>query len=84
MDANYRFIYVDIGSYGKASDSAMYTNSSLYRALQNQTLNIPPPHLAYQNTCKGLTVVNNYRRKKMDLITDFQEPGDMSNVHLAY
>ena len=42
VDAYYRFIFLDIGSYGKASDYAIYTNSSLYWALQNKTLNIPP------------------------------------------
>lgn len=40
-DANYRFIYINIGSYGKASDSAIYKNSDLYQKMQQNTLNIP-------------------------------------------
>jgi len=38
---DYRFTYVDIGSYGKASDSSIYKNSDLYQKIQQKTLNIP-------------------------------------------
>lgn len=41
VDANYKFISVDIGSYGKNSDGGILTNSSLGRGLENGTLNIP-------------------------------------------
>lgn len=40
-DANYRFIFVDIGSYGKASDSSIYKNSELFRKINEGTLNLP-------------------------------------------
>lgn len=40
-DAKYRFLYVDVGSYGKDSDSFIFQNSSLNRKLQNNELNIP-------------------------------------------
>lgn len=41
-DANYRFIYVDVGSYGKDADSTIFENCSLWQAIENNTLNIPP------------------------------------------
>ena len=40
-DANYSFIYVDIGAYGKSSDAAVFHNSSLYKKLVENTLDIP-------------------------------------------
>ncbi|CAH2083600.1 unnamed protein product [Euphydryas editha] len=41
VDANYKFIAVDIGSYGKNSDGGILTNSALGRGLENGTLNVP-------------------------------------------
>ncbi|XP_063586006.1 uncharacterized protein LOC134763464 [Penaeus indicus] len=40
-DANYRFTFIDVGSYGKVSDSSIYKNSNLYKKMQQNTLNIP-------------------------------------------
>ena len=42
-DANYSFIWVDIGSYGKCSDSRVFKNSTLYDKLTKNILNIPEP-----------------------------------------
>lgn len=41
VDANYNFTYVDIGSYGKQSDGAVFANSSLGKSLQFGDLGIP-------------------------------------------
>lgn len=43
VDANYRFISVEVGSYGKQSDGGIFTTSSLYHHLEQDTFNIPPP-----------------------------------------
>lgn len=40
-DSNYLFTFVDIGSYGKSSDSGIFKNSKLYEKMINGTLNIP-------------------------------------------
>ncbi|XP_072388169.1 uncharacterized protein rasp isoform X5 [Diabrotica undecimpunctata] len=42
-DANYCFTWVDIGAYGKNSDSGVFQESTLYRMLMEKTLNIPEP-----------------------------------------
>lgn len=42
-DSNYGFTFIDVGSYGKASDSQIFKNSNFYRSLQEQRLNIPNP-----------------------------------------
>ena len=40
-DANYCFVWVDIGAYGKNSDSGIFKESTLYKKLTENTLNIP-------------------------------------------
>lgn len=42
-DANYCFISVDIGAYGKSSDSTIFKDSVLYKKLVDKTLDIPDP-----------------------------------------
>lgn len=41
-DADYRFLYIDVGSYGKDSDSTIFQNSSFFHKLENGDLNLPP------------------------------------------
>lgn len=41
VDANYNFIAVDVGSYGKNSDGDIFANSNLGNRLQQGTLGIP-------------------------------------------
>uniref|UniRef100_A0A8C5R7Y7 DDE Tnp4 domain-containing protein n=1 Tax=Leptobrachium leishanense TaxID=445787 RepID=A0A8C5R7Y7_9ANUR len=44
-DANYRFTYVEIGSYGKDSDSTVFQNSTLWQQIRSNSLNIPKPKM---------------------------------------
>lgn len=54
-DANYCFVWVDIGAYGKNSDSGIFKNSSLYKKLTERSLDLPEPKaLLIQN---GQTVL---------------------------
>ncbi|XP_023727161.1 uncharacterized protein LOC111875283 [Cryptotermes secundus] len=41
VDANYKFIAVDIGSYGRSSDGGIFSTSKLGRRLEMGTLDIP-------------------------------------------
>lgn len=41
VDADYQFVYIDIGAYGAASDSTIFLNSNMGKRLQNNTLEIP-------------------------------------------
>jgi len=43
VDASCRFLYVDIGAYGRTSDGGVFNNSSLAQALESNILNIPEP-----------------------------------------
>ena len=42
VDANYKFIYVDVGCNERISDGAVYRNSSLSKAIGNCLLGILP------------------------------------------
>ncbi|KAK5650153.1 hypothetical protein RI129_001182 [Pyrocoelia pectoralis] len=42
-DADYCFVWVDIGAFGKNSDSGIFKNSSLYKRLTEGSLDIPEP-----------------------------------------
>lgn len=42
-DANYKLIYVDVGCKGRISDGGVFNRSSLYSAIERNSLNIPPP-----------------------------------------
>ncbi|PNF14277.1 hypothetical protein B7P43_G07084, partial [Cryptotermes secundus] len=51
-NSNYLFTFVDIGAYGKESDSTVFKNSALYDAIKNNTLKLPTakPISEYFNT----------------------------------
>lgn len=40
-DANYRFTYLDIGSYGRDNDAAIFNRSSLFEAMSSASINVP-------------------------------------------
>jgi len=42
-DANYNFIYVDIGSFGRGSDSTVFKNSSFGQKFIRKEMNLPNP-----------------------------------------
>lgn len=42
-DANYRFLFVDIGSQGRCSDAGVFSESLLNKALEANSLNFPRP-----------------------------------------
>lgn len=45
VNANYEFIYADIGTNGRASDGAAWDNSNLKLAIENNSLHIPEPSI---------------------------------------
>jgi hypothetical protein len=49
-DAKYRFIYVDIGSYGRDNDAAVFGRSELYKQLDQDRLNAPQPSVVGGHT----------------------------------
>lgn len=43
VDANYKFIWLSVGSYGSSSDGQIFNNSELRPMLEEGTLGLPPP-----------------------------------------
>ena len=43
VDSNYKFLYIDVGGYGKNSDGGIFSNCSLGKGLNRERLNIPDP-----------------------------------------
>lgn len=43
VDANYRFIWVDVGSNGCAGDAQVFNCGQLKEAIETESLNFPPP-----------------------------------------
>ena len=41
VDADYKFVFVDVGCNGRISDGGVFKNCSLYKALEEKCLNIP-------------------------------------------
>lgn len=42
-DSQYRFVYVDVGSYGKDGDPTIFSNSTFWKAIENGKLKPPRP-----------------------------------------
>ncbi len=49
VDGDYKFVYVDVGCNGRVADGGVFRNSSLYAALEEKILNIPPPKPIEEN-----------------------------------
>ena len=45
VDGNYKFLWVDVGSNGAASDAQVFNSGELKEMIQEGLLNIPPPDL---------------------------------------
>lgn len=44
VDADYNFLYADVGCQGRISDGGVFRNTSLFQKLEQDTLNIPHPN----------------------------------------
>ena len=42
VDANYKFMYVDVGSYGADSDAGIFRHCGLFNALEQDKTGLPP------------------------------------------
>ena len=50
--ANYKFLYVNVGAAGRDGDAGVFSNSSLKKGLDDNSLNIPPPLIMEGTTDK--------------------------------
>ena len=45
VDANYNFIYLNVGANGRSNDAGIFNESTLYAALEGGTIHLPPNHI---------------------------------------
>ena len=58
VDADYKFIYANIGCNGRISDGGVFRDSSIHQALEENRLNIPgPTTLPDSNKCVPYVLV---------------------------
>jgi len=43
VDANYNFIYANVGCQGRISDGGVFSETNFQKCLQRNTMNLPPP-----------------------------------------
>jgi len=44
-DADYKFVYIDVDSFGKDADSTIFERTEFFKKLENNELNIPTSQL---------------------------------------
>jgi len=49
VDADYKFIYIDVGCNGRISDGGVFRNGHLSKALEQNTLKVPPAEILPQS-----------------------------------
>uniref|UniRef100_A0A182NVP4 DDE Tnp4 domain-containing protein n=1 Tax=Anopheles dirus TaxID=7168 RepID=A0A182NVP4_9DIPT len=45
VDADYNFLYADVGCQGRMSDGGVWKHTKMYRKFENNSLNIPEPEI---------------------------------------
>ena len=55
VDANYKFLYINVGAPGRARDAGVFSESTLKQALERNTLQLPPA-----KTIEGISSPINY------------------------
>ena len=50
IDSNYRFVYIDVGAYGKDCDSSVFERTNFYRMLTDGSLTVPQPALIQEGS----------------------------------
>lgn len=51
VDADYRFIFVDVGSNGRVGDSTIWRRSEMFSAIESGSFNLPPPSSLQASGC---------------------------------
>ena len=55
--SNYRFVYIDVGAYGKDCDSSVFQRTNFYRMLTDGRLDVPQPALIQEGSDVNLPFV---------------------------
>jgi hypothetical protein len=92
VDSNYNFLYIDVGTSGRANDASVFSKSALNEALQQNLLNIPAEGVFLADDAFPLrTNILNLTLEQLHQIrpnwfstTDFQEVEELWKIVLGY
>ena len=57
VDADYKFIYIDIGNYGSNADGQLFKKSEFGKAYMNTELDVPPPTSPAQSVVENPFII---------------------------
>ena len=81
VDANYKFICVDVSCNGRISHAVVYCNSSLSKAIENCLLGIPPDRII----AEGMEALPHVILIDVFLLTiNLMKPYSLRNLLLRY
>lgn len=91
VDANYNFIYVDVGTNGRANDAAAYEKCTFNDALSRGVLDVPDEGILVADDAFSLTtkIMKPYNRltefgeRQKYSIIDYHERDELLKTHLA-
>lgn len=92
VDANYNFMYVDVGCQGRICDGGVFKNSALYKSLENNELKLPAPcilqtpyliKVPYLILDDKAFALNNYTMKPFEGTPDNGSPERIFNYRLS-
>jgi len=90
VDANARFMLIDVGAGGRNSDSTLYLNSSIRRFLESDVSEIPQPQnlgqagqVPYVILADGRFGLRNYMMTPFPTRTSNSQARNRYNVHLS-
>jgi hypothetical protein len=76
VDANYRFIYVNVGAQGRLSDAGVFSNSRLSTLLESKKLNLPPPRqLTDDFLCPYMVIADEAFPLRLNLMKPYHRRG---------
>lgn len=81
-DANYKFVMVDIGSYGREGDSVILEKSNLMQLIRNEQL-YPPPRTVGTTELPYVVVADEAFKLSMHLMKTFTRPEARANKSKA-
>lgn len=75
VDADYKFLYVDVGCNGRISDGGVFRNSTLSRAMEENLLQVPSPRYVGEEILPYVVVADDAFPLKENLIKPFPSRG---------
>lgn len=83
VDADYKFLYVDVGCNGRISDGGVFRNATLSRAMEENLLEVPSPRYVGEHLLPYVVVADDAFPLKENLIKPFPWRGLTKEERIA-